>query len=282
VTYPTPVDALKNAKLVQKYHVTLLPTTPTFLRAYLRHAQPEQFTSVRLLVTGAEKLPRELGDSFHRKFGLPVFEGYGLTETAPVVSVDLPEDATHPSARTGSVGKLLPGQAAQIRDPASGALLPPHQLGMLWLKGPNVFEGYLGQDKPRRETAGDWFQTGDLARFDEDGFLYIEGRISRFSKIAGEMVPHETIETKILESLGAEPDTQGIVAVVGVPDKSKGELLVLLTNCDLSRSELRKKLLSAGVPILWIPREVKRVAQIPTLSTGKIDLTKCRQLALER
>jgi acyl-[acyl-carrier-protein]-phospholipid O-acyltransferase/long-chain-fatty-acid--[acyl-carrier-protein] ligase len=131
VTYPTPIDVVKNADLIQKSHVTLVPTTPTFLRAYLKHAEPEQFASVRLLVTGAEKLPRELADCFQRKFGLPVFEGYGLTETGPVVSVDLPEDPTHPSARTGSVGKLLPGQAAQIRDPDSGLLLPPDQIGML-------------------------------------------------------------------------------------------------------------------------------------------------------
>ena len=282
ITYPTPIDVLKNAQLIEKYHVTLLPMTPTFLRAYLKHAEPKQFASVRLLVTGAEKLPSELAEAFMQKFGFPVFEGYGLTEMAPVVSVDLPEDAAHPSARTGSVGKLVPGQAAQIRDPASGVLLRPAQLGMLWLKGPNLFEGYLGQDKQIPESAPDgWFRTGDLARFDEDGFLYIEGRISRFSKVAGEMVPHETIEAKILESLGFETEEQGIVAVVGIPDKSKGELLVLLTTRDLSKNEVRKKLLAAGVPVLWIPRVVKYVTQIPILSTGKVDLAKCRKLAME-
>jgi len=283
VTYPTPVDALKNAELVQKYQVTLLPTTPTFLRAYLKHSEPKQFASVRLLVTGAEKLPRELAESFEQKFGLPVLEGYGLTETAPVVSVDLPDDAVQPSHRMGSVGKPLPGQAAQIRDPASGDLLKPQQLGMLWLKGPNVFERYLGEDERRFGVFQDgWFRTGDLARFDEEGFLYIEGRLSRFSKIAGEMVPHETVEAKILESLGFEAGEQGVVTVVGVPDKSKGELLALLTTRDLSRSELRKRLLAAGVPILWIPKVVKRIEQIPVLCTGKVDLGKCRQLALER
>jgi acyl-[acyl-carrier-protein]-phospholipid O-acyltransferase/long-chain-fatty-acid--[acyl-carrier-protein] ligase len=234
------------------------------------------------LVTGAEKLPRELAESFEHKFGLPVLEGYGLTETAPVVSVDLPDDAVQPPHRMGSVGKPLPGQAAQIRDPASGELLKPHQLGMLWLKGPNVFERYLGEDERRSGVFQDgWFRTGDLARFDEDGFLYIEGRLSRFSKIAGEMVPHETVETKILESLGFETGEQGIVTVVGVPDRSKGELLVLLTTRDLSRNELRKRLPAAGVPILWIPKVVKRIKQIPLLGTGKVDLGKCRQLAME-
>jgi len=283
VTYPTPIDASKNAKLVEKYQVTLLPTTPTFLRGYLKHAAPSQFASVQLLVTGAEKLPRELAESFEQKFELPVLEGYGLTETAPVVSVNLPNDAFQLSYRKGSVGKLVAGQAAQIRDPVSGERLKPQQLGMLWLKGPNVFERYLGDGERGGDGFKDgWFRTGDLARFDEDGFLYIEGRLSRFSKIAGEMVPHETVETKILESLGIDPGEQGVVTVVwGVPDKSKGELLVLLTTCDLSRNELRKRLLAVGVPILWIPKMVKRVRQIPILGTGKIDLGKCRQIAME-
>ena len=283
VTYPTPLDALKNAELIQKYHVTLLPTTPTFLRAYLKHVQPEQFANVRLVVTGAERLPRELAEAFQQKFRLPVFEGYGLTETAPVVSLDLPEDAARPFARAGSVGQLLPGQAAQIRDPASGELLQLYQPGMLWLKGPNVFEGYLGREEQMRGAfRNGWFRTGDLARFDQDGFLYIEGRISRFSKVGGEMVPHETVEAKILESFGVEPGEQGLAAVVGVPNASKGELLVLLTTLNISRHELRKKLLDASVPILWIPRQVKRVPKIPILSSGKVDLAKCRELAMEQ
>ena len=173
-------------------------------------------------------------------------------------------------------------QAAQIRDPDSGQLLDPRQTGMLWLKGPNVFERYLVEDERTREVLqDDWFKTGDLARFDEDGFLYIEGRLSRFSKIAGEMVSHEMLETKVLESLGFETGEQGIVSVVGIPDKSKGELLVLLTTRDLSKDELRKRLLAASVPILWIPKAVKYVTEIPILSTGKVDLGKCRQLAME-
>ena len=123
VTYPTPADVLKNAELIEKYQITLLPTTPTFLRAYLKHSEPKQLASLKLLVTGAEKLPRELAESFEQKFGLPVLEGYGLTETAPVVSLNLPDNTVQPSARKGSVGKLLPGLAAQIRDPDSGSCL---------------------------------------------------------------------------------------------------------------------------------------------------------------
>ena len=284
VTYPTPVDVVKNAELIEKYQITVLPTTATLLRAYLKHSEPAQLASLKLVVAGAENLPRELAESFEQRFGLPVLEAYGLTETALGASVNLPDDTVQPSFRKGSVGKLLPGQAAQIRDPDSGRLLNPCEIGMLWLKGPNVFERYLAEDQRTRGVLQDgWFKTGDLARFDEDGFLYIEGRLSRFSKIAGEMVPHETVEIKILESLGFETGEQGIVSVVGIPDESKGELLVLLTTRrDLSKIELQKRLLAAGVPILWIPKAVKHVTQIPILSTGKVDLGKCRQLAMER
>ena len=147
------------------------------------------------------------------RFGKQVLEGYGLTETAPVLSCNLPDvslnDAGHTvqhAYRAGSVGKLAPGIAAQIRDPDTGAHLSLHDTGMLWLRGANIFEGYLNDPELTADVLQDgWFRTGDLGRFDEDGFLYIEGRLSRFSKIAGEMVPHETVETKISEALALPP-----------------------------------------------------------------------------
>jgi acyl-[acyl-carrier-protein]-phospholipid O-acyltransferase / long-chain-fatty-acid--[acyl-carrier-protein] ligase len=265
-------------------------TTPTFLRGYLKRAEPKQFASIKLLVTGAEKLPRELGEAFEEKFGKHVLEGYGLTETAPVVSTNLPDpaasrpnDTVQPSNRVGSVGKLLPGEAAQIRDPESDALLSPHQLGMLWLKGPNIFEGYLNEPERTAEVLQNgWFKTGDLGRLDEDGFLYIEGRLSRFSKIAGEMVPHETIEAKIADAFGLKMDEERAVAVVGVPDQAKGEALILLSTRELSAEKIRAHLLASGLPNLWVPRIIKLVEKIPILGSGKLDLGKCKELALTR
>jgi acyl-[acyl-carrier-protein]-phospholipid O-acyltransferase/long-chain-fatty-acid--[acyl-carrier-protein] ligase len=256
----------------------------------LKRAEPKQFASIKLLVTGAEKLPRELGEAFEEKFGKHVLEGYGLTETAPVVSTNLPDpapsrpnDTVQPSSRVGSVGKLLPGEAAQIRDPENNALLSPHQLGMLWLKGPNIFEGYLNEPERTAEVLQNgWFKTGDLGRLDEDGFLYIEGRLSRFSKIAGEMVPHETIEAKIAEAFGLKMDEERAVAVVGVPDQAKGEALILLATRELSAEKIRAHLLASGLPNLWVPRTIKRVEKIPILGSGKLDLGKCKELALER
>jgi acyl-[acyl-carrier-protein]-phospholipid O-acyltransferase/long-chain-fatty-acid--[acyl-carrier-protein] ligase len=287
ISYPTPVDVVKNAELIERHRVMLLLTTPTFLRGYLKRAEPAQFASVKLLIAGAEKLPEELGEAFEEKFGIHVHEGYGLTETAPVVSTNLPDppknqpdDAIQPANRVGSVGKLLPGQAAQIRHPETDEVLSTEALGMLWLKGPNIFEGYLNEPMKTAEVLKDgWFKTGDLARFDEDGFLYIEGRLSRFSKIGGEMVPHETVESKIVEAFNLRMEDERLVAVIGVPDESKGEALLLLSARDLKPAELREKLLAAGIPSLWIPKTVKRVDNIPVLGSGKLDLGACQALA---
>jgi acyl-[acyl-carrier-protein]-phospholipid O-acyltransferase/long-chain-fatty-acid--[acyl-carrier-protein] ligase len=288
ITYPTPVDVVKNAELVQKYGVTLLITTPTFLRGYLKRAEVEQFSSIKLLVTGAEKLPRDLGEAFEAKFGKHVLEGYGLTETAPVVSTNLPDpmknhpnDAIQSSTRDGSVGKLMPGQAAQIRSAETDEKLSPHELGILWLKGPNIFEGYLNDPTTTGQVLQHgWFKTGDLARFDEDGFLYIEGRLSRFSKIAGEMAPHETIENRLVDAFGYKMEDERLVAIVGVSDEAKGEALVLLTARDLTLTDVRQKLLAAGLPSLWIPKTIRRVEKIPILGSGKLDLGKCKELAM--
>jgi acyl-[acyl-carrier-protein]-phospholipid O-acyltransferase/long-chain-fatty-acid--[acyl-carrier-protein] ligase len=286
VTYPNPLDVEKNAELIQKHKISLVLATPTFLRGYLRKATREQLASVELLVTGAEKLPRDVAAAFEERFGIPVQDG--LTETSPVVSVNLPEpaknkpdDEVQPSSRLGSVGKLAPGIAAQIRDPDTGELLSLHQTGMLWVRGPNIFEGYLRDPKRTAEVIVDgWFKTGDLARFDEDGFLYIEGRISRFSKIGGEMVPHETLEAKIYDALGLNGEHERVICAVGIPDPAKGEAIILLATREIDLHALRQKLLAAGVPALWIPKVVKPVPFIPVLASGKLDLRGCKEAAL--
>jgi acyl-[acyl-carrier-protein]-phospholipid O-acyltransferase/long-chain-fatty-acid--[acyl-carrier-protein] ligase len=289
VTYPNPLEPARCAALIDKYKLTFLLATPSFLRLYLRKAEPEQLRSLRLIIVGAEKLPLDLASHFEKCFQKKVFEGYGLTETAPVVSVNLPDpeprkpgEQVQPSSRLGSVGRLAPGMAAEIREPETGRNLSLYESGMLWLRGVNIFEGYLHDPKRTAEVLRDgWLKTGDIGRFDEDGFLYIEGRLSRFSKIGGEMVPHETIEQKIIDLLELSGRDERPIAIVGVQDEAKGEALVLLSAVDLDLAELRKKLQEAGVPNLWIPKHVQCVEAIPVLASGKLDLKKCQELAAE-
>src|SRR2546421_1924061 len=287
VTFPNPLDAAHCSALIERHKLTFLLLTPTFLRLYLRKAEPEQLRSLRLIITGAEKLSLDLATHFEERFRKKVFEGYGLTETAPVVSVNLPDpepkkpgERVQPSSRSGSVGRLAPGIAAEIREPETGRKLSLFESGMLWLRGVNIFEGYLHDRERTAEVLRDgWLKTGDIGRFDEDGFLYIEGRLSRFSKIGGEMVPHEAIEHKIIELLGLSGRDERLIAIVGVQDEAKGEALVLLSAVDINIAELREKLHEAGVPNLWIPKYVQRIETIPVLASGKLDLQRCQECA---
>ena len=296
VTYPTPLETKKLAELIEKYRVSLMISTPTFLRGYLRGVNREALASVKYCVTGAEKLPRTVADAFESRFGRRVLEGYGLTETSPVSNVNLPDpdplgDAESgyvlmPGHRQGSVGQLVPGLALRITHPESGAPLSIHESGMIWFKGPNIFEGYHNDPKRTQEVMDDgWFRTGDIGRVDLDGFLYIEGRLSRFSKIGGEMVPHETVEEALVKAMGLENETTRKIAVVGVPDPGKGEALVLLTSMPGGPEhqeilDLRYRLLEKGMPPLWIPRKMIRVSDIPVLASGKLDVQGCEKVAL--
>jgi acyl-[acyl-carrier-protein]-phospholipid O-acyltransferase/long-chain-fatty-acid--[acyl-carrier-protein] ligase len=160
--------------------------------------------------------------------------------------------------------------------------LPLTEQGVVAFRGGNVFGGYLDNPEKTAEAFHEgWFLTGDLGRFDEDGFLAIEGRLSRFSKIGGEMVPHGTIEQRIIDTLKLDQTDGYVIAVMGVPDPGKGEALVLLTIGEISPTELRDKLLATGVPNLWVPRLIRLVDAIPVLGTGKIDLKGCKELALK-
>ena len=176
----------------------------------------------------------------------------------------------------------MPGMSARITDPETEAELPLNSTGMVWLRGANVFSGYLKDSEKTAVALKDgWFNTGDLGRFDDDGFLYIEGRLSRFSKIGGEMVPHGTVEQKIIEAFGWDQNEGVSTVITGIPDPAKGEALVLLTIHDITSDQLRAKLLEKGLPNLWIPRIFRKVERIPVLGTGKIDLKACRALAIE-
>ncbi len=287
VTVPSPLDTRKIVDAVREEEATVLVGAPTFLRPLLKRAESGELRSIELVVSGAEKLTRELHDAYMDRFHIEIMQGYGLTECSPVCSVNqhhppLPtETAEFQSGKhLGSVGRLFPGMTARIVDPETYADLPLTETGMLLLRGANVFGGYLLDEAKTQAAFRDgWFVTGDLARFDDDGYLFIEGRLSRFSKIGGEMVPHGTIEQKILDVYAWE-QTEGPTAMVtGVPDPTKGETIVLLTTKEVTADDLREKLSALGLPNLWVPKVVFRVEKIPVLGTGKLDLKGCKELA---
>lgn len=283
VTYPSPTETTALSEVIESHQIELLLSTPTFLRAFLRRSESKQLRSLKMVVTGAEKLPLSLLESFEKKFGISVCEGYGMTEASPVVSVNLIEKGGRSGSRreVGTVGKLLLGMDAEIRDPESLQPLSSGS-GMIWLRGPNIFGGYLNDSKRSEEVLQEgWYKTGDLGYLNERGFLVISGRLSRFSKIGGEMVPHGVLEEKIMEALLWEENEQMGVAVVGIPDEFKGEAILILTTRKLDLEELRKKLLEAGIPALWIPKKQKLADTIPVLASGKLDLKALQKLALE-
>ncbi len=284
----SPLEAQQIGKLCQKHNVTIMLSTPTFLRSYLKRIAAEQLSALDVVVAGAEKLPSDLCDLFEQKFGVRPVEGYGATETAPLVSVNLPPSrARQPGQglKEGTVGRPVPGVTVRVVDPESDAEMPVDQPGMLWVKGDNVMQGYLNQPELTAEVIRDgWYKTGDLAKVDADGFITITGRQSRFSKIGGEMVPHGRVEELLQEFLGGE-EQHLAVAVTAVPDARKGErLLVLHTASDKSPEAMVQHLSAAGLPNLWIPSTDSffEVEAIPVLGTGKLDLQAVKRVATER
>lgn len=287
VCYPDPRQPKDVGDACRDFKATIFTATPTFLRFYMRRCEKVDFASLRLLITGAEKLPTSVRDEFKAKFGIEPQEGYGTTELSPVVSANLPntdlDGVCQVSSKPGTIGQPLPGVAVKVIDPETEADLSPGQPGMLLVYGPNVMEGYLGKPELTQSTMrGKWYVTGDIAKLDEDGFITITDRLSRFSKIAGEMVPHLRVEDELHKILNT---SDRVFAVVGVPDEKKGEkLLVLYVDTEgLNIGDVQQKMAGCGLPNLWIPdeRQYYRIEEMPVLGSGKLDLQKLKKKALE-
>jgi acyl-[acyl-carrier-protein]-phospholipid O-acyltransferase/long-chain-fatty-acid--[acyl-carrier-protein] ligase len=287
VFHPSPIDVAAIGELVRRYRITFLVTTPTFLQLYQRRCTPEQFSSLRVVLTGAEKLPSRLAQAFEDRFGIGPIEGYGVTECAPVVAVNCPDFRAagyfQPASRRGTVGQPLPGVSVKVVDPDSFASLPPDTPGMLLVRGANVMKGYLRREDLTANAMHDgWYITGDIATVDEDGFLTITDRLSRFSKIGGEMVPHGRVEEALQQAAGAEMQ---VFAVTGIPDERKGEQLAVLHTLDESQIlGIVAKLTANGLPNLYIPPRANfiKVDALPLLGTGKMDLRGLKRIAMER
>jgi acyl-[acyl-carrier-protein]-phospholipid O-acyltransferase/long-chain-fatty-acid--[acyl-carrier-protein] ligase len=276
--HPNPTDAKTIGELTMKYRGSLLISTPTFCAAYIRKIRPEQFATLRYAIVGAERLREPVANAFKEKFGIDLLEGYGCTEMAPIVAVNAPDGG---ATAVGSVGKPLPGIDAKVVDTTTGREPLVDTEGLLLVRGGSRMIGYLGEPERTAEVLrDDWYVTGDIATIDRNGFIRITDRLSRFSKIGGEMVPHMRIEEQ-LQSLLPESHT---CIVTAVPDDVKGERLVAFYTDPAARpQQLWEGLCATELPRLWVPKreDFRFVETIPTLGTGKADLRAVRRMAME-
>ena len=287
VFHPNPLDSRVIGALVNKYSVTMLLATPTFLNAYTRRCTPEEFGSLRFVMAGAEKLPDRISQAFEDHFGIRPHEGYGCTECSPAVTVNTIDfraaSFRQVGAKRGSIGHPLPGMTVKIVDPDTMQPVGVDQPGLLLVRGPNIMQGYLNKPEKTADVLRDgWYNTGDIARLDEDGFLKITDRLSRFSKIGGEMVPHIKVEDLLQDLAGA---SEQAFVVTAIPDEKKGERLIVLHTLDEPQlEECLEKLGNSDLPALWRPRpdQFLRIEKLPYLGTGKLDLRKAREMALEK
>ncbi|MCX7664787.1 MAG: AMP-binding protein [Gemmataceae bacterium] len=287
IYYPDPRAAKEIGKLTKTYKGTILLGTATFMRFYTIACQPDDFQSLRIIVCGAEKLPVSVAENFRRKFGILPFEGFGCTELSPVVAANVNDvtvaGITQIRNKPGTVGHPIPGVACRVVDNETNEVLPPGAEGMLQVKGPNVMSGYLNRpDLTAKVVTDGWYTTGDVAKIDEDGFVTITGRLSRFAKIGGEMVPLEKIEEDMHQVLGS---SDRLLIVTSVADEKRGERLIVLTlpSCTKSPEEITTLLAQKGLSNLWIPAEKDfyPVSEIPILGTGKADLKRVKEMAMQ-
>lgn len=258
--YPSPLHYRIVPELVYDTNATILFGTDTFLSGYARFAHPYDFHAIRYIFAGAEKLKEETRKVYAEKYGVRIFEGYGATETAPVISINTPMHN-----KPGTVGRLLPGITSRL-EPVEGI---DNGAGKLVISGPNIMKGYLMADKPGvlQPPQDGWYDTGDIVGIDEAGYITIQGRMKRFAKIGGEMVSLTAVEAA-LQKLW--PDT--LHAVVSVRDDKKGEKLILFTTQpDAKAEDITRHFRSVGLNELSIPKQIQPVAEIPLLATGKTD-----------
>jgi acyl-[acyl-carrier-protein]-phospholipid O-acyltransferase/long-chain-fatty-acid--[acyl-carrier-protein] ligase len=291
VYHADPRAAREIGELCRDYRCTVYVTTPTFLRFCLRKCEPTDFASLHFLICGAEKLPASLAQDFHKKFGVMPLEGYGCTELAPVASANLPDEPIdgylEVNNKLGSIGPPLPGIAARIHHPETLAPQPPGEEGLLFVLGANVMKGYLNRpDLTAASILEGWYNTGDVGRIDDDGYVTLTGRLSRFAKSGGEMVPLQRVEEELHDVLGT---SELVCGVTCVPDEARGERLAVLyvpQQLEPLGRDVRgwlQGLSGRGLPSIWMPveRDFYPVEAIPVLGSGKIDLRRLKEMALE-
>ncbi len=290
ICHPDPTDGLGIAKLSHKYKATFLFATATFFRLYARNRKihPKMFENLRMVIAGAEKLPKEITQLFKERFGKEIWEGYGATETSPAASCNI-HDAIVPDtyhvqvgAKAGTIGLPLPGTAVMIVDPESYEPLATGEDGMILIGGVQVMKGYLKNDEKTDEVIKEidgirWYISGDKGHLDEDGFLTIVDRYSRFAKIGGEMVSLGLVEQEIRKCI----DEESQIAITAIPDEKKGERVVLLLEGEQDLEELKEKIKALEMNPLFVPSNYFKVDEVPKLGTGKADFKGAKKMALE-
>jgi acyl-[acyl-carrier-protein]-phospholipid O-acyltransferase/long-chain-fatty-acid--[acyl-carrier-protein] ligase len=290
VCHPDPTDGYGIAKLSSKYSATLLFATATFYRLYARNRKihPLMFDKLRFVIAGAEKLPKEVAELFKSRFGKTILEGYGTTETTPVASCNI-YDAIDPDDyhvqignKTGSIGLALPGSSFMIVNPDTFEPLPTGEDGMMLIGGTQVMKGYLHNEEKTKSVIKEidgirWYITGDKGHIDEDGFVTIVDRYSRFAKIAGEMVSLGLVESEIGKLLGEDDQ----ISITAIPDIKKGEKVVLLLEGQKDIDELKSEIKGLGMNPLYIPSDYFKVEAVPKLGTGKADFKGAKKIAME-
>jgi acyl-[acyl-carrier-protein]-phospholipid O-acyltransferase/long-chain-fatty-acid--[acyl-carrier-protein] ligase len=283
--HPNPLDGAVIGELVRENRLTAMVATPTFLLSYVRRAGNDDFRSLRTVMTGAEKLKPRIADAFQKKFGIRPIEGYGATELSPVGAMNVPDvdmdgAARQTGTKEGSVGHPVPGVAARIVDPDTLEVLPEGKEGLLQIKGPNVMLGDLDRPDETAEVLQEgWYSTGDVARIDSDGFIFLVDRLSRYSKIGGEMVPHLAVEEALIDRLNI---MDPCIVVTSAPDARKGEqLVVCYTPTAGDVSKLQDVIKASDLPNLWKPKKENYapIDDIPTLGSGKVDLKEIKNIA---
>ncbi|MFH1159059.1 MAG: AMP-binding protein [Pseudomonadota bacterium] len=267
--YPSPLHYRVVPELVYDTNATIMFGTDTFLSGYARFAHPYDFYSLRYVFAGAEKLKEETRRLYAEKYGVRIFEGYGATETSPVLATNTPMQH-----KAGTVGRLMPGIEHRL-DSVPGV----EEGGRLWVRGPNVMKGYLLSDNPGVLVPPEdgWYDTGDIISFDSDGHITIKGRAKRFAKIAGEMV-----SLAAAEALASAAWPGHHHAVVSVPDQKKGEALVLVTDCtQMQVEDMLRHARDSGVSELMVPRKIRQVNALPVLGTGKTDYVALQKMVNE-
>jgi acyl-[acyl-carrier-protein]-phospholipid O-acyltransferase/long-chain-fatty-acid--[acyl-carrier-protein] ligase len=269
VSYANPTEFATICKIAREEKPTLMVGTPSFFWGYLQKSEPGDFESVRIMVAGADKCPDALRDGYMKKHGVTLLEGYGATETSPVVSANTPEEN-----RPGSIGKLIPNVQVKIEHLETGIEFKAGEVGKILVKGDLVMKGYLGQPELTAEAIVDgWYNTGDMGYLDEDGYLWHSGRFKRFVKIGGEMVSLVQVENVMEKHL-----PEGVsCCIVEIPDEIKGATIVAAVTKDINKIAILRKM-GQELPNIALPRQFFVIEELPMMGTGKIDFRSVSEL----